>query len=146
MTDLTLQDIAREMKAIDFGMLSTRSESGRISARPMSNNADVEFDGDCYFFSYEDTRKVADIRQAPGVSLTFSGAPSLFGKPGIFVAVQGDAVLSKDKTEFQQHWVDGLDRWFPDGIETEGLILIKVVGNRVDYWDGNANGTIEIAR
>ncbi|MDF1631894.1 pyridoxamine 5'-phosphate oxidase family protein [Mycoplana sp. MJR14] len=146
MTDLTLQDIAREMKAIDFGMLSTRSESGRISARPMSNNGDVEFDGDCYFFSYEDTRKVADIRQAPGVSLTFSGAPSLFGKPGIFVAVQGDAVLSKDKTEFQQHWVDGLDRWFPDGIETEGLILIKVVGNRVDYWDGNANGTIEIAR
>ena len=114
MTDLTLQDIAREMKAIDFGMLSTRSESGRISARPMSNNGDVEFDGDCYFFSYEDTRKVADIRQAPGVSLTFSGAPSLFGKPGIFVAVQGDAVLSKDKTEFQQHWVDGLDRWFPD--------------------------------
>lgn len=146
MTDLTLQDIAREMKAIDFGMLSTRSESGRISARPMSNNGDVEFDGDCYFFSYEDTRKVADIRQAPGVSLTFSGAPSLFGKPGIFVAVQGDAVLSKDKTEFQQHWVDGLDRWFPDGIETEGLILIKVVGSRVDYWDGNANGTIEIAR
>ncbi len=146
MTDLTLQDIAREMKAIDFGMLSTWSESGRISARPMSNNGDVEFDGDCYFFSYEDTRKVADIRQAPGVSLTFSGAPSLFGKPGIFVAVQGDAVLSKDKTEFQQHWVDGLDRWFPDGIETEGLILIKVVGNRVDYWDGNANGTIEIAR
>lgn len=146
MTDLTLHDIAREMKDIDFGMLSTWNGTGAISSRPMSNNGDVDFDGDCFFFSYEDTRKAADIRQTPGVSLTFSKAPSLLGKPGIFIAVQGDALLSKDKTEFQQHWVDSLDRWFPDGIETEGLVMIKVVGKRVDYWDGNANGTIAIAR
>ncbi|MCD2184728.1 pyridoxamine 5'-phosphate oxidase family protein [Rhizobium sp. GN54] len=145
MTNLTLEDIAKEMKDIDFGMLTTQSPAGRISSRPMSNNGDVEFDGDCWFFSYEDTRKIEDIKQSPVVSLTFSGAPSLLGKPGIFIAVQGNAVLCKDKIEFQQHWTDGLDRWFPDGTDTEGLVLIKVVGNRVDYWDGNENGSIDLA-
>jgi len=146
MTDLTLQDIAQEMKDIDFVMLSTQSQTGGISARPMSNNGEVEFDGDCWFFSYEDTRKIEDIKQSPVVSLTFIGAPSLLGKPGIFIAVQGDAVLTKDKTVFLQHWTDGLDRWFPDGPDTEGLVLIKVVAKQVDYWDGNENGSIDLAR
>ncbi|MCV3739270.1 pyridoxamine 5'-phosphate oxidase family protein [Rhizobium sp. TRM96647] len=146
MTDLTLQDIAQEMKDIDFVMLSTQSQTGGISARPMSNNGEVEFDGDCWFFSYEDTRKIEDIKRSPAVSLTFIGAPSPLGKPGIFIAVQGDAVLTKDKTVFLQHWTDGLDRWFPDGPDTEGLVLIKVVAKQVDYWDGNENGSIDLAR
>ena len=51
MTDMTLSDLAKKMADIDFCMLSTRTAGGEIAARPMSNNGDVEYDGDSYFFS-----------------------------------------------------------------------------------------------
>ena len=46
MASMTLEDLSSQLKKIDFCMLSTNAGSGRISARPMSNNGDVEYDGD----------------------------------------------------------------------------------------------------
>ena len=42
----TLTDLAGKMCDIDFAMLSTHSEGGTIGGRPMSNNRDVDYDGD----------------------------------------------------------------------------------------------------
>ena len=36
-----------------------------------------------------------------------------------------------------------LNRWFPDGIDTPSLVLIKVHADRIRYWDGEQDGTIE---
>jgi len=49
MSSMTLADLARKLKKIDFCMLTTRSSDGVMSNRPMSNNGDVEYDGDSYF-------------------------------------------------------------------------------------------------
>ena len=65
MAELKLADISEKMRDIDFAMLSTRTEGGMIAARPMSNNRQVEFDGDSYFFTCENTRTVRDIRSEP---------------------------------------------------------------------------------
>jgi general stress protein 26 len=78
------------------------------------------------------------------VSLTFTAAPSLLGKPGIFVAVEGRASLIADKAAFAAHWTSGLDRWFPEGIDTPGVILIKVHAERIEYWDGEDSGTLQV--
>ena len=49
MSDWTLRDISEKVRDIDFAMLLTRTESGEIAGRPMSNNRDVEYDGDSFF-------------------------------------------------------------------------------------------------
>lgn len=139
---LTLPELAKKMEKIDFCMMLTKSGEGAIASRPMSNNGDVAYDGDSFFFSYEDTNKVRQITADPTVSLTFTAPPSFLGKPGIFVAVEGKASLIADRAVFQAHWVKDLDRWFPQGVDTPGLILIKVHADRVHYWDGEDNGTI----
>jgi len=59
MAEKSLAELAQKMKDIDFAMLSTRTENGAIAARPMSNNRDVEFDGDAFFFTCDETRTVA---------------------------------------------------------------------------------------
>ncbi len=41
-----LSDIAEKMRDIDIAMLSTHSDNGTIAARPMSNNRQVDYDGD----------------------------------------------------------------------------------------------------
>lgn len=141
---MTLEEISEKLKKIDFCMLSTNGGSGRISSRPMSNNGDVEYDGDSWFFSYENTRKVSEIEGIDLVSLTFTAPTSLLGKPGIFVAVEGSASLIRDKAAFEEHWVADLERWFPDGVDTEGLVLIKVEASLIQYWDGDENGEVSL--
>ena len=52
MTQKSLADLATKMRGIDIAMLSTRTAGGEIASRPMSNNGDVDDDGDSYFFTW----------------------------------------------------------------------------------------------
>ncbi len=38
----------------------------------------------------------------------------------MFIHVEGEATLVRDKAQFAEHWDEALDRWFEDGIETAG--------------------------
>lgn len=138
----TLPDIAEKMRDIDFTMLSTRAPGGAIGSRPMSNNREVDYDGDSYYFSYDDAQSVADIAADPQVGLSFQGKSGMLGMRPFFVAVEGKAELIRDKSRFAEHWTSGLDRWFPQGVDTPGLVMIKVHASRVHYWDGEDEGEL----
>ena len=144
MADLKLSDIAEKMRDIDFAMLSTRTEGGAVAARPMSNNRDVEFDGDSYFFTCDDTRTIQDIRRDPNVGLGYQSKSGMLGMKPFFITVEGRAELIQDKARFAEHWTKDLDAWFKDGIDTPGLILIKVTAQRLHYWDGFDEGEIAL--
>lgn len=140
----TLADISRIMRDIDFAMLSTHSEGGEIGARPMSNNAQVEYDGDSFYFSMDDTRTVADIARDPKVGLGFQARSGLLGMRPVFVAVEGTAELIREHARFEAHWTPDLDRWFAQGAATPGLVLIKVHARRIHYWDGADEGEVAL--
>lgn len=144
MSQMTLSELSETMRKIDFAMLSTRTESGDIAGRPMSNNGDVEYAGSSFFFTWEESRTIADIKSDPKVSLSFTGSKGLLGKPPIFIAVEGEAELIRDKSAFEQHWVAELDRWFKNGIDTPDLVLIKVQATRIHYWDGEEGGEVSL--
>ena len=144
MVQLTLPELAKKMKDIDFAMLSTRAEGGQIAARPMSNNGDVDYDGDSYYFTTDDTVMVRDIERDPKVGLSFQGAAGLLKQRPLFVAVEGRADLIRDKAQFEAHWNSDLDRWFDEGVDTPGLVMIKVRAERAHYWDGEDEGEITL--
>jgi general stress protein 26 len=138
MTNRSLADLAEKMRDIDICMLSTHTEGGAIAGRPMSNNREVDYDGDSYYFTSEDTRMVDDIKRDPQVGLAFQGAKAFL------VAIEGKAELIRDKKEFEKHWSPDIDKWFKDGIDTEGLVMIKVSAERAHYWDGEAEGEVSL--
>jgi general stress protein 26 len=144
MAKLTLPDIAKKMADIDFVMLQTHTANGQIAARPMSNNQDVDYDGDSWFFITDDTRTFADVQADPKVGLSIQGPKSLLGAPGIFIAVEGTAEIIRDKALFKDHWVKDLERWWKDGIDTPGLALLKVHASRIHYWHGEDEGEIKV--
>ena len=82
------------------------------------------------------------VVSTPEVSLSFQGKSSLLGRPGIFLAVQGVAEIVRDKTQFEKHWTKDLNFYYPEGIDSPGLLLIKVRANRIHYWDGENEGEI----
>ena len=139
-----LAHIAEAMKDIDFVMLNTHTKDGQIGARPMSNNRQVDYDGDSYFFTWEDCLMVDDIKGDPKIGLSLQGAPKPEGAPGIFIAVEGKAEIVRDTDRFEEHWTEELERWFEDGVETEGMVMLHVHATRAAYWDGEDGGDFDI--
>ncbi|MCW4115511.1 pyridoxamine 5'-phosphate oxidase family protein [Aurantimonas sp. MSK8Z-1] len=144
MSDWSLPDLAKKMKDIDFAMLGTRTEGGALASRPMSNNREVEYDGDSFFFTYARFRTVGDIESDPNVSLAFQGSKGLLGTPPLFIAVEGTGEVIRDKGEFKAHWHAELNRWFEQGVDTPGMVLIKVHAKRIHYWSGKDEGEIKL--
>ena len=112
------------MRDLDFCMLTTHAADGGLHARPMSNNGEVEFDGDVWFFSEDETRKVADIENFRFLSMT------------------GTATIVRDAGKKRELWMEELERWFDDGPDSEEIVLIKVTPTVVEYWNGEEQGEI----
>jgi general stress protein 26 len=144
MAGKSLSDISEAMRDIDFCMLSTRTPAGGIAARPMSNNREVDYDGDSYFFACDSAHSIGEIDADPNVGLTYHGKDGLLGRPGIFISIEGRAELIRDKGEFEAHWTKGLERWFKEGTDTPGLVLIKVHASKLHYWDGGEEGEVNL--
>lgn len=136
-----LAQIAKGMKDIDVAMLSTHSESGTITSRPMSNNRDVDYDGDSYFTT-DDTLRVKDISGNPKIGLSFQGASGLLNQRPLFIAVERQAELIRNRAAFAEHGNSDLERWFTQGVDRPGLVMIKVHAERGHYWDGEDEGEI----
>lgn len=146
MSRMTLSEISENMRDIDFAVLSTRTEGGSIAGRPMSNNREVEFDGDSFFFTCDDTRTLADVRRDPNVGLTYQAKSGMLGMKPFFLTLEGRASLIEDKGEFAKRWTKDLDAWFKQGIDTPGLTLIRVEAERLHYWDGFDEGELDLAQ
>ncbi len=125
-----VQKIAKLIKEIDFGMLTTVDASGRLNSRPMSTNKKVEFDGDVWFFTYGDTPKVHEIETKPYVNVAFADP-----KSQTYVSLSGRAELVRDKAKIAELWEPELKAWFPKGLEEPDIALLKINAEQAEYWD-----------
>jgi len=145
MTHKTLAEIAKRMRGIDIAMLSTKTADGEIASRPMSNNGDVDYDGDSYYFTLGSSHMVREIESDDRVALAFSVEPGLFTGGGLFIAVEGTGSVIRDRAQFEAHWAPDLDTWFEQGIDTPDLVMLKVHAKRIKYWAGEDEGEVKLA-
>jgi general stress protein 26 len=124
-----IRKVARMMRDLDLCMMTTHFGRGGLRARPMSNNREVEFDGDVWFFSARNSRKVRDIKATPKVHLSYVDL-----KQFRFISMTGRAVIVTDVEKKKALWLDELERWFEDGPESEAVVLIKVTPTLISYW------------
>ena len=139
MADLSLTALAKQMKELDICMMTTQGKTAAFSSRPMSNNRDVTYDGDSYFFTYEKTGKIKDLEVNSNACLNFEGRDELY------ISVIGKAKLIRDKASFEKHWQKSLEQWFPEGIETKGMVLIHLKGSKICYWQREKQGEIKLS-
>jgi general stress protein 26 len=138
MSTWKLSELSKKMKNMDFCMLSTQSAEGEINARPMSNNGDVEYDGNSFFFSNDQFDVVKEIEDNNHVSLSFNG------KDKLFIAVLGEADLIHDREKMEPHWNKDLEKWFDKGLDTPGLVMIHAKASLIRYWEGGEQGEIPV--
>src|ERR1044071_6666376 len=96
-----LAAVAELLKELDICMLTTRADDGALHGRPMSNNGQVEYDGDSWFFSYRDTLKIHELEADPRVELAYVATES-----GRWISIEGRATVEDDPERKKALWVD----------------------------------------
>ncbi|SHI57311.1 pyridoxamine 5'-phosphate oxidase family protein [Wenxinia saemankumensis] len=130
----TRDSIATAMRDIDICMMTTRSPNGGMTSRPMSNNAEVEWTGDNWFFSRPDTRKMREIEAEPEVTLDFEGE-------GLWITVRGTARVHTDEALMREHWTPDIEKWFGGELDADKLRLIQVEAREAEAY-GREEGIV----
>ena len=127
-----LDKLREIVKAVDICMLTTVDEHGDLHSRPMSNNGDIEPDGDLWFFTYGSSHKVDEVGRTPKVNANFSDVD---GQQ--YASLTGRAEVVRDRAKIEELWQPQLKAWFPDGVDTPDIALLKVSVEKAEYWDAS---------
>ncbi|MFF4875865.1 pyridoxamine 5'-phosphate oxidase family protein [Micromonospora sp. NPDC000668] len=119
-------------------MLTTIALDGRQVSRPMGLQ-EAEFDGDLWFFASADSAKVRQIRVNPEVNVAFSDQ-----RHNAWVSISGTANEGFDRSRADRLWSPVLKAWFPDGLDTPGLTMIKVHASSAEYWDSPSSTVVNL--
>jgi general stress protein 26 len=130
--DEKLGKLREIVKAVDICMLTTVDERGELHSRPMSNNREIEFDGDLWFFTYGSSHKVDEVGRVPKVCASFADVDAQQ-----YASLTGRAEVVRDRAKIEELWQPPLRAWFPEGVDTPDIALLKVSVERAEYWDGS---------
>jgi general stress protein 26 len=122
-----VQKIAELAKGIDFAMLTTVDETGAFVSRPMAQQ-DTDFDGNLWFLSSRDSRKVAHISAHPRVGVALTSRD-------VWISVDGTAEVLEDAHKAAELWSPQMEGWFPQGPQDPSVVVVKVTGESAEYWD-----------
>jgi general stress protein 26 len=136
---LDKKTLAKTMKKIDFCMLTTLQSNGQLNSRPMSNNRNVDWDGNTWFFAFKDSSQVRETQRHSNVNLSYAVPDQV-----MFISLKGRGEIVTDVEKKKELWYDDLGRWFPDGPEDESVVLIKVVGEYLEYWGKEGDGSLDL--
>ena len=110
-------------------MLTTMTPDGMHVSRPMAVQ-DTDFDGDLWFFADGSSDKARQIQAHPQVNVSLSN-----DSKSEWISIAGTAEIVHDRAKAERLWAKPLEAWFPDGLDTPGLALIKVNADTAEYWD-----------
>ncbi len=131
--------VAETMKKIDICMMTTRAQDGHLHSRPMSNNRNVEWDGDSWFFAFGDSSQAQEVQRTPQVNLAYSLTEDI-----VFLSVAGTAEIVRDDKKKKELWQKDLEQWFPKGPEDDNVVLIKVAAKHIQYWNKGESGELKM--
>ena len=142
MTDTTptQHHVAELVSDAKVAMLTTTTPDGRNVSRPMALQ-EAEFDGDLWFFAYDDSAKARQISAHEQVNVAFADT-----KGHTWTSLAGRATIVHDRTKAEDLWAKPLQAWFPNGLETGGLCLIRVEADSAEYWEGPSSTVAYVAQ
>ncbi|GAB3830552.1 pyridoxamine 5'-phosphate oxidase family protein [Kribbella italica] len=133
-----VQHVAELVDRAKISMLTTMTGTGKHVSRPMAVQ-EVEFDGDLWFFAYDRSDKVTQLQANPQVNVSFSN-----DKASEWTSISGSAEIVHDRDKAEELWSAPLKVWFPDGLDTPGLTLIKIHAESAEYWDSPKSKVVQL--
>lgn len=125
------------VEGIDYALFTTRGEDGvPLRARPMAYRK-VEGDGDLWFFTKRDSRKVREIGADPQTLVSFADP-----RRQVFVSITGRSTVVGDRDKVGALWNEIYRAWFPGGPDDDNVVLIRVEAEHAEYWDAPSSAVV----
>jgi general stress protein 26 len=131
-----LKEIAEAVKVC---MLCTKHRD-HLDSKPMSTIR-VDEDASIWFFTEEFTEKVEQVEKDPHVCLAYAD-PS----KNSYLSVTGTAAVVTDKEKMEQLWNPVLNAWFPQGLQTPGIALLRITPAHAEFWDSSSSKMVNLYR
>ncbi|MBV9960223.1 MAG: pyridoxamine 5'-phosphate oxidase family protein, partial [Acidobacteria bacterium] len=85
-----------------------------------------------WFFTYGSSHKADEVGRVAKVNAGFADVDAQR-----YASLSGRAEIIRDRAKIEELWLPQLKAWFPDGVETPDIALLKVTVERAEYWDGS---------
>lgn len=115
------------LNGFSVAMLVTGTESGDMRARPMTL-AEVQDDADLWFLTTAEDGKVDELKSQPACCVTMADGRT-------FLSLTANATVKKDPAKVKSLWNPAWQTWFPDGPESDSIVLLHVQPTQAEYWD-----------
>jgi general stress protein 26 len=132
---LELTRVCELIKDIRVVMLSTIEDSGDLVSRPMTA-LEMDAAGAIWFFTDIRSTKVAQLRR---VNLACADADT-----ASYLSLSGHGEISGDAEHIKDLWSPMAKPWFPDGPDSEHLVLLKFVPTAAEYWDAPSSKMVRL--
>jgi general stress protein 26 len=119
-------------------MLMNVDERGTYIGRPMLPLF-LANDPHLYFLTHQSSRKVGQLAARSQVGLTIISA-------NMYVAIAGSAHISRDPKLIRRLWSPTYRAWFPEGKDDREAAAIRVVIDRIDYWEPPSNRILRLVQ
>jgi len=119
-------------------MLTTHNHAGGLCSRPMYTQ-EADQNGNLWFFASTSTHVVSEIRNNHAVQITYSAGKEKF------VSASANAFEVFDRQKINELWTPMMKAWFPLGIETPELVLLRLELQDVEYWDTPSSPVTKVA-
>ncbi|MDP4174677.1 MAG: pyridoxamine 5'-phosphate oxidase family protein [Bacteroidota bacterium] len=133
-----LKKLWEKVKDIKVAMMTTHESNGSLRSRPMYTQ-EREFDGNIWFFTKDDSPKIAEINKDAQINLSYADLDE-----DTYVSVSGTAQVVKNKEKTKELWNPALKAWFPKGIDDPHLALIKINVDYAEYWDAHSGKMVQL--
>jgi len=97
----------------------------------------VRHDPHIYFLTHQSSRKVTQLASRPQVGLTVISA-------NCYVVMAGSAHISRDPELIRRLWSPTYRAWFPEGKDDREATAIRVLIERIDYWEPPRNQVVRL--
>ena len=134
----SIEQLKELLEGIDFTMLTTVA-GGKLHSRPMSTQ-EMDENGDLWFFTNDDSRKIDEVNADDRVNAAYSDADG-----NTYVSVFGRAEVVKDRAKMEELWNPIHKAWFPEGLDDPHICLLKVSVEEAEYWDAPSSKFVQIA-
>lgn len=132
----SLKYLKDKIEGIRTAMLTTYNDDSGFHSRPMGT-ADVDEEGNIWFFTNNFSAKTDEVEVKHSISLTYTDISN-----HTYISIAGQALLVDDKAKMKELWNPFVKAFFPKGLDDQKLILIKVEPTDAEYWDSSSSSMV----
>ena len=122
-----LTKLGELIEDMSVAMLTTFNDAeGMLMSRPMSPQEVCE-QGAIWFLTDPSSNKVKHLQV---MNLGFSNESD-----STYVSISGHGEIVDDRARIESLWTVFAKPWFPDGVDSSNLALLKFVPHSAEYWD-----------